>query len=167
MVAIFKYKPVLTGLIILSIFSFLFFQSLTGKMEMSINNDLSVTSLQTVTAIINQINFENDDKEKNDKSNSSSRNNKNQKSLKNEIEKAKDRLSKEDYKSAKSNYKKMSEHIDKLEKFKQNPTKYDNKGFLKNAPNEQIKQQIVKSRINHLAKEIRTFYNNIVKILNQ
>ncbi len=61
----------------------------------------------------------------------------------------------------------MTEHIEKLEKYKQNPMKYDNKGFLKNAPNEQVKQKIINTRISHLEKEIHTFYNNIVKILNQ
>ena len=60
----------------------------------------------------------------------------------------------------------MTEHIDKLEKYKQNPMKYDNKGFLKNAPTEQVKQKIMNTRITHLEKEIQTFYNNIVKLLN-
>jgi len=55
-------------------------------------------------------------------------------SIKEEIEQAKGRLSKEQYKAAESNYKRMAEHVDKLEKYKQNPLKYDNLGLLKNAP---------------------------------
>jgi len=60
----------------------------------------------------------------------------------------------------------MVEHVDKLEKYKQNPIKYDNLGLLKNAPSEQVKQKIIESRIAHLEKEIQTFYNNIIKIIN-
>jgi len=36
-------------------------------------------------------------------------------SIKEEIEQAKGRLSKEQYKAAESNYKRMAEHVDKLE----------------------------------------------------
>lgn len=60
----------------------------------------------------------------------------------------------------------MVEHVGKLEKYKQNPMNYDNLGLLKNAPNEQVKRKIMQSRIAHLEKEIQTFYNNIVKIIN-
>lgn len=44
--------------------------------------------------------------------------------------------------------------------------KFDNKGFLKNAPNDAVRQKIIQSRINHLNQEIQTFQNNIQKILN-
>ena len=48
----------------------------------------------------------------------------------------------------------------------ENPDAYDNQGFLKNAPNEEIRQKIIQSRINHLKKEIQTFKDNIEKIKN-
>jgi len=60
----------------------------------------------------------------------------------------------------------MLKHIQKLEKYKKDPLKFDNQNFLKNAPNEQIRQKIFKSRIVNLEHEIQTFYNNIVKIIN-
>lgn len=44
--------------------------------------------------------------------------------------------------------------------------KFDNKGFLKNAPNDAVRQKIIQSRINHLNQEIKTFQNNIQKIRN-
>ncbi len=157
---ILKRKSFLIGsLIVLSIITFVLMQNLISKMEITPHFTISVTSLNTVSDIINQINDEKNNTSKNS-------NNKNKPSLKDEIEKAKSKLSKEDYKSAKSNYKKMTEHIDKLEKYKQNPMKFDNQGFLKNAPNEQIRQKIINTRIKHLEKEIETFYKNIIKILN-
>jgi hypothetical protein len=91
---------------------------------------------------------------------------KNKPSIKEQIERAKSRLSKNEYKAAKSNYNRMVEHVEKLEKYKQDPLKYDHLGLLKNAPNEQVKQKIIQSRIAHLEKEIQTFYDNIVKIIN-
>ncbi|MEZ5042744.1 MAG: hypothetical protein R2828_22815 [Saprospiraceae bacterium] len=119
----------------------------------------SVTSLETVEQIIEQVQEENTDF-------STRGGGKNKPSIKEEIEHAKGRLSKNEYKAAKSNYKRMVEHVEKLEKYKQNPMNYDNLGLLKNAPNEQVKQKIMQSRIAHLEKEIQTFYNNIVKIIN-
>jgi len=163
MVIILKHKSLLiSGLVILSILTFWLIHSVISKMEITTNVTFSVTSLCTVNDIINQINEENG---KNNKKSSSNDNNR--QSLKDKIEQLKDKLSKEDYKSAKSNYNKMTEHIDKLEKYKQNPMKYDNQGLLKNAPNEQVRQKIMSTRISHLEREIQTFYNNIVKILNQ
>jgi len=44
--------------------------------------------------------------------------------------------------------------------------KFDNKGFLKNAPSDAVRQKIIQGRINHLQQEISTFQNNIQKILN-
>jgi hypothetical protein len=37
----------------------------------------------------------------------------------------------------------MQEHIDKLSAYMKNPETFDNLGFLKNAPSEQIRQQII------------------------
>lgn len=119
----------------------------------------SVTTLQTAEEIIEQVHEEN-------MNSSTLGGGKNKPNLKECIEDSKNRLSKSEYKSAKSNYKRMVEHIDKLEKYKQKPFNYDNLGLLKNAPNEQARQLIIQSRIAHLEKEIQTFYNNIVKIIN-
>ncbi len=55
-------------------------------------------------------------------------------------------------------------HKKKLADYIKNPSKYDNKGFLKNAPTDKIRDKIIKQRINHLRKEINTFENNIKKI---
>lgn len=44
--------------------------------------------------------------------------------------------------------------------------KYDNKGFLRNAPNDAVRQKIIQTRVNHLKHEIKTFENNIQKIIN-
>ena len=86
--------------------------------------------------------------------------------LRDEIERAKSRLSKNDYKAAKSNYRRMLEHIEKLKKYKRDPLKFDNQNLLKNAPSEQIRQKIIDARVAHLEQEIQTLYNNILKIIN-
>ena len=86
--------------------------------------------------------------------------------LRDEIERAKSRLSKNDYKAAKSNYRRMLEHIEKLKNYKKDPFKFDNQGLLKNAPSEQIRQKIIDARVAHLEQEIQTLYNNILKIIN-
>lgn len=44
------------------------------------------------------------------------------------------------------------------------PDAYDNKGFLKNAPTEEVRQRIIDGRTRHLRKEIQTFHDNIAKI---
>jgi RHS repeat-associated protein len=49
----------------------------------------------------------------------------------------------------------LVEHLDKLEKYKANPDAFDNKGFLKNAPSQQVREKIVRGRIKHLEDEIR------------
>jgi len=87
--------------------------------------------------------------------------------LENEIEKAKGKLSSTDYRAAKSTYDEMIKHQKKLDEYRQNPDKYDNKDLLKNTNNEEIRQQIINGRIKHLENEIKTFYNNIVKILQK
>ncbi len=121
----------------------------------------SVTSLETPGQIIEQMNEE------------SSRmafegggGGKNKPGIREEIEQAKSRISRKDYKAAISNYKRLAEHVEKLEKYKQNPLKYDNLGLLKNAPSNEIRERIIASRVAHLEKEIQTFYANIIKIIN-
>ncbi|MER7763679.1 polymorphic toxin-type HINT domain-containing protein [Streptomyces sp. NPDC097619] len=58
----------------------------------------------------------------------------------------------------------IEEHEAKLRDYLANPDAYDNKGFLKNAPNEEVRQRIIEGRARHLRKEIRTFHENIAKI---
>jgi hypothetical protein len=153
------------GLLLISISLFWLIKPMTDKLEIAKNISYSSTSLTTINDIINQINMENENENNTNSSNSSSNENTNKPSLKDEIESSKTKLSKNEYKAAKSNYNKMLEHIEKLEKYKKNPFEFDNQNLLRNAPNEQIKQKIIQSRINHLEKEIQTFYNNIIKII--
>ena len=149
-------KGLLFGALLLSLLTFWWLKSATEAVSSHIV--WSVTDLQVPAEIINQIIEENTITE------SSSGNNK--PSLKDEIEAAKDKLSKHDYKKVKSEYEQLLDHVNKLEKYKANPLKYDNKGILKNAPTEQIRQQIVNGRILKLEREIQTFYNNIIKTLD-
>jgi len=75
-------------------------------------------------------------------------------------------LTKSQQKSIRSLGKRIAEHQKKLSDYKANPGAFDNKGILQNAPNEKIRQQIIDKRIQHLEKEIKTFQNNINKIIN-
>ncbi len=120
--------------------------------------NVSVVSLQNINDIVSQIKEENVNKESSDSEN-------NKPSLKDEIEKTKDKLTREEYKKVNSEYEQMLDHIKKLEEYKANPYKFDNKNFLQNAPNDQIRQKIIQTRISHLEKEILTFYNNIIKTI--
>ena len=45
--------------------------------------------------------------------------------------------------------------MEKLEDYKANPYKYDNKGILKNAPNDEVRQNIIDGRIKALEKQIK------------
>jgi len=150
------FKSLVALLLLLS--TFWFFRTVLAEVSTT-GIVLSMTSLETVEQIIEQVKEENSQLSKRGGG-------KNKPSIKQEIEHAKGRLSKNEYKAAKSNYKRMVEYVDKLEKYKQNPVKYDNLELLKNAPSEQVKQKIIESRIAHLEKEIQTFYNNIIKIIN-
>jgi RHS repeat-associated protein len=76
-------------------------------------------------------------------------------------------LTKSQSKSISSLKSQIVKHEAKLEEYIKDPMKFDNKGFLKNAPNDAVRQQIIQSRINHLQKEIQTFKNNIQKIRGQ
>lgn len=149
------YKPLF--FLLLLIIAFWYLRSMLA--EVSTHIVYSLSSLQTAEQIVKQVKEENADF-------SSKGGGNNRPSIKEEIEQAKSRLSKDEYRAAKSNYKRMVEHVEKLEKYKQNPMEYDNLGLLKKAPNEQVKQKIIQSRITHLEKEIQTFYDNIVKIIN-
>lgn len=86
--------------------------------------------------------------------------------IKEDIEAAKHRLPRSQYKAARSLYKRMAEHVDKLQKYRQNPSRYDNEGLLRNAPNDQVRQQIMQTRITKLERQIEGFYKEIYKIIN-
>jgi len=151
----------LIGIFVISIITFFVIKTMIDKLEIATNITYSATSLPTLNEAINEIS--------NESANNSSANssNQNKPSLKNLIEKLKEKLSNSDYKSVKSLYKQMTDHIGKLQKFKENPLKFDNQGLLKNAPNEAVRQKIINSRIKHLETEIKAFYDNIVKILSK
>jgi RHS repeat-associated protein len=75
-------------------------------------------------------------------------------------------LAKSQLKSISSLEGQIAKHQSKLSEYIKDPMKFDNMGFLKNAPNDAVRQKIIQSRINHLNQEISTFQNNIQKILN-
>ncbi|TAF30287.1 MAG: hypothetical protein EAZ57_11890, partial [Cytophagales bacterium] len=75
-------------------------------------------------------------------------------------------LTKSQLKSISSLEGQIAKHQSKLAEYIKDPMKFDNMGFLKNAPNDAVRQKIIQSRINHLNQEINTFQNNIQKILN-
>ena len=66
-------------------------------------------------------------------------------------------------KSLQSNIK---EHTAKLDAYKQNPDAFDSKGFLKNAPSEEVRESIIQGRIKHLTQEIEGFQQQIDDIFN-
>ena len=63
--------------------------------------------------------------------------------------------------------KKITEHQTKLETYRKDPYAFDNKGILKNAPNQKVRDRIIGGRIEHLQREIRVFEENITKILKR
>jgi len=75
-------------------------------------------------------------------------------------------LTKSQLKSISSLESQIARHEAKLAEFIKNPMKFDNKGFLKNAPSDEVRQKIIQSRINHIEQEIKTFKENIQKIIN-
>ncbi|MDY3529995.1 hypothetical protein PG593_09435 [Riemerella anatipestifer] len=76
-------------------------------------------------------------------------------------------LTRAEMKSIKSFQNQINQHKIKLKQYTKNPMKYDNKGFLKNAPNDAVRQRIIQARIKHLKHEIKTFESNINKIKNK
>ncbi len=62
--------------------------------------------------------------------------------------------------------KRILEHEQKLNEYIKDPDKFDNQNLLKNAPNETIRQSIIRERIKHLQHEINTYKKNIEKIIN-
>lgn len=58
-----------------------------------------------------------------------------------------------------------AEHQVKLDAYRANPDAFDNQGFLKNAPSDAVRQRIIDGRIRHLEQEIKTFQDQIRKIM--
>ena len=83
-----------------------------------------------------------------------------------EAAKAGANLTKAQLKSISSLESQVSKHEAKLAEYIKDPMRFDNKGFLKNAPNEVVRQKIIQSRVNHLQQEINAFRDNIQKIIN-
>ena len=64
---------------------------------------------------------------------------------------------------AKGLRKQLKTHKEKLEAYKSDPDKFDNKGFLKNADPAR-REKIIKSRIKNLEKQIEAFEQQIEEI---
>lgn len=75
-------------------------------------------------------------------------------------------LTASEIKSISSLQEQIAIHERKLAEYIANPEKYDNLGWLENAPSEEIRRKIIEGRIRHLLEEINTFKENIQKILN-
>ena len=60
-------------------------------------------------------------------------------------------------KSIRNLNKRKQEHEDKLHLYRRNPDAHDNQGHLKNAPTQQIREQIIRTRIGGLEREIQEF----------
>ena len=73
-------------------------------------------------------------------------------------------LSHSQKKGVSSLQKNIAEHKAKLETYEKDPFSFDNKGFLKKAPNQMVQDRIIERRIAHLQKEIRVFEDNILRI---
>jgi hypothetical protein len=63
-----------------------------------------------------------------------------------------------------SHEQRIAEHEAKLEAYIRDPDAYDNQGFLRNAPSEEIRQRIIEGRIRHLQYEIDTHYAEIERL---
>jgi RHS repeat-associated protein len=74
-------------------------------------------------------------------------------------------LTKSQIKSIKSFEEQIKIHTKKLNDYKMDPFRFDNKNFLKNAPNEDIRNRIYNNRIRKLEIEIDLYKQNIDKIL--
>lgn len=60
----------------------------------------------------------------------------------------------------------LAEHEAKLNAYRANPDAFDNKGYLANAPTPEIREQIIRRRIEILERDIQNFENQIAKIKN-
>jgi RHS repeat-associated protein len=67
-------------------------------------------------------------------------------------------------KAIRSLEKQIAEHEQKLAEYIRNPEAFDNQGLLRNAPSQQIREQIISGRIRKLQLEIQKFRNEIGKL---
>ncbi len=58
----------------------------------------------------------------------------------------------------------ITEHESKLAAYIANPDAFDNRGFLANAPSEEVRQRIIQGRINHLQNEINTWQRRVSEL---
>ncbi len=58
--------------------------------------------------------------------------------------------------------KQLIDHQQKLMQYIKNPSSMDNKGFLKNAPTQQIRDQVYTARVQNLVHQINNYYQQIV-----
>ncbi len=63
--------------------------------------------------------------------------------------------------------KQIAEHERKLEEYIRNPEAHDNLGFLRNAPSEEIRQEIYQSRVRNLQHQINNFRSQVDEIRRQ
>lgn len=67
--------------------------------------------------------------------------------------------------SIRSLQRQVEEHQTKLDAYSADPDAYDNLGILERAPTPEIRQRIIDGRVRHLETEIRTFQDQIDKLL--
>ena len=84
-----------------------------------------------------------------------------------DIQKNINNLNKADRSTIKSLRKEISNHRLKLSEYKQDPDKFDNKEWLKGAPNKEVRSKIIEGRIRHLEAEIKGFEEQIRDILTK
>ena len=72
-------------------------------------------------------------------------------------------LTSSEEKSIRTLKKNLVEHTEKLEQYKLDPMKFDNKGTLQNASKE-LKNEIITGRIHKLEKEIQKFRDEIIRV---
>ena len=75
------------------------------------------------------------------------------------------RLTASQQRSVRSLQSQVETHQAKLDAYRANPDAYDNLGILERAPTPEIRQRIIDGRIRHLETEIRTFQDQIDKLL--
>jgi predicted outer membrane protein len=76
------------------------------------------------------------------------------------------KLSQQAQKTSSSLNKRLEEHRQKLQDYIKNPDAFDNKGFLRNAPSQEVRERIIQGRIRHLENEIQNFEKQIADLLD-
>src|SRR5690625_1014072 len=75
-------------------------------------------------------------------------------------------LSRSQQNAIRSLQQRIIEHRQKLADYRANPDRFDNRNFLKNAPNDEVRRSIISGRIRGLESEIKTFESQIQEILS-